>query len=208
MASDILYVKAKQNVEVMSDSVYLKDVASVTGTNKSVLAKAKAMQVHHFRSEQGGRTVISIVKLIEEIQKIDPNISVESVGETDIVVKQVKTDQKKGFLVTAKIVFVALISFFGTAFTIMAFHNDIGIQEVFAEFHQIVMGRSSDGFTVLEVSYSIGLAVGIILFFNHIGGRRITKDPTPIEVAMREYEQDVNMTLVQTAEREGKEQEP
>ena len=90
----------------------------------------------------------------------------------------------------------------------MAFHNDIGIQEVFAEFHQIVMGSTSDGFTVLEVSYSIGLALGIILFFNHIGGRRITKDPTPIEVAMRKYEQDVNMTLVETSDREGKEQEP
>lgn len=56
----------------------------------------------------------------------------------------------------------------------------------------------------MEVSYSIGLAVGIILFFNHIGGRRITKDPTPIEVEMRIYERDVNDALIETADREGK----
>ena len=56
----------------------------------------------------------------------------------------------------------------------------------------------------LEVTYSIGLAVGIIVFFNHIGGRRITKDPTPIKVEMRIYEDDVNNALVETADREGK----
>ena len=66
------------------------------------------------------------------------------------------------------------------------------------------MGQPSNGYTLLEVSYSIGLAVGIIVFFNHIGGRRITKDPTPIEVAMKTYEDDVNTTLIETWNREGK----
>ena len=68
----------------------------------------------------------------------------------------------------------------------------------------MIAGEASDGFTILEVTYSIGLAIGIIVFFNHIGGRRITKDPTPIEVEMRIYEDDVNNALVETADREGK----
>lgn len=97
-----------------------------------------------------------------------------------------------------------LICFFGTAFTIMAFHNDIGINKVFMKVYEMIAGEASDGFTILEVAYSIGLAIGIIVFFNHIGGRRITKDPTPIEVEMRIYEDDVNNALVETADREGK----
>ena len=56
----------------------------------------------------------------------------------------------------------------------------------------------------MVVSYSVELAVGIILFFNLTGGRRITKDPTPIEVEMRVYETDVNKALIETADREGK----
>ena len=35
----------------------------------------------------------------------------------------------------------------------------------------------------------------------------MTKDPTPIEVAMRNYEKDVDMTLVEQADREGKEED-
>lgn len=101
-----------------------------------------------------------------------------------------------------------MVSFFGTAFTIMAYHNDIGINEVFTEVYRLVMAAEPDGPNVLEISYSIGLAAGIIVFFNHVGGRRLTKDPTPLEVAMRKYELDVDMTLIDTADREGKEKEP
>ena len=66
------------------------------------------------------------------------------------------------------------------------------------------MGYTPQGYTILEISYSLGLTVGIIVFFNHIGGRRLTKDPTPIEVEMRVYETDVNKALIETADREGK----
>ena len=87
----------------------------------------------------------------------------------------------------------------------MAYHNDIGIADIFEKFYIMVMGNPGNS-AVLEVFYSIGLSLGIIIFFNHIGGRRITKDPTPIEVEMRIYESDVNKALIETASREGKEE--
>ena len=39
------------------------------------------------------------------------------------------------------------------------------------------------------------------LFFNHFGGRKITEDPTPMEVEMRVYEDDVNKTLIEQEKR-------
>ena len=54
----------------------------------------------------------------------------------------------------------------------------------------------------LRFRYSIGLAAGIIIFYNHIGGKRLTSDPTPLEVEMRNYERDVNQAIVETADRE------
>lgn len=76
----------------------------------------------------------------------------------------------------------------------MAFHNDIGIRELFAGLYQMITGENSDGFTVLEISYSIGLFVGITLFFNHLGGKKLTGDPTPIEVELYKYQKDVDDT--------------
>ena len=199
-----LYLKAEQNVELQSEDVYIKDIGKMTCTDEQILAKVKTIKLHHFKKDEQKRTVISILKVIEEIGKSFPNVSVENIGEADVLVEQVDVDKHKGPVQTAKIVFVSAIAFFGTAFTIMAFHNDIGINDVFSKVYEMVMGQASDGYGILELSYSIGLAVGIILFFNHIVGRRITKDPTPIEVEMRIYETDVNKALIETADREGK----
>ncbi len=199
-----LYLKAEQNIELQSEDVYLKDIGKLTCTDETVLNRVRSIKLHHFKKDAPQRQVISILKVIEEINKVYPNITVENLGEADILLEHINVDRHKGPIQTVKIIFVSLIAFFGTAFTIMAFHNDIGINEVFKKVHEMVMGQAGDGYGILELSYSIGLAVGIITFFNHIGGRRITKDPTPIEVEMRVYETDVNKALIETADREGK----
>ena len=150
------------------------------------------------------RQVISILKIIEQIEAGFPGVTVENLGEKDILIERIYVNKHKDSGQIFKLIFVSLISFFGTGFTIMAFHNDIGINDVFSKVYEMVTGQAGDGYGILEFSYSIGLAVGITLFFNHIGGRRITKDPTPIEVEMRVYEKDVNNALIETADREGK----
>ena len=163
--------------------------------------------MHRFSSDSCKRFVLSTLKVVELMEQACPNITVQIVGETDVLVEWVLADKRKGWRQWLKAALVCMVSFFGTSFTIMAYHNDVGINDVFTEFYRLVMNREPEGLNVLEVSYSIGLAAGIILFFNHVGGRRITKDPTPIEVAMRNYEKDVDMALIETADREGSEEE-
>lgn len=204
MANTILYLKAEQNAEVMESQVCVKDIASVYCSDKNVCARAKAIRVHQFHEKEDKRQVISILKVIELIERECGGVTVMNMGENDILIEFVHVDKHKGPVQWIKMIFVAAISFFGTGFTIMAFHNDISINKIFSKVYELVMGYPADGYSILEVSYSVGLAIGIILFFNHIGGRRITKDPTPIEVEMRIYETDVNKALIQTADREGK----
>lgn len=199
-----IYLKAEQNVEVQTPEVCVKDIATLTCSDSHMLAKAKSLRLWQFQEGARKRQVISILRVIEEIEKACPGASVENLGETDVLVEWISVDRHKGFVQWCKLAFVSLVSFFGTAFTIMAFHNDIGINDVFSKLYEMVTGLPSDGYGILELSYSVGLAVGIIVFFNHIGGRRITKDPTPIEVEMRIYEEDVNKALIATADREGK----
>ncbi len=204
MSNVTVYLMAERNTEVQSEDVFLKDVASVRCADSQIEAKVKSIKIHKFHSGQDKKCVISVLKIISLIEERCPGVTVDSLGEPELLVEIVNVNKHKGWQQGLKIALVSLVSFFGTAFTIMAYHNDIGIRDVFAELYLIVMGTESDGFTVLEVFYSIGLALGIIVFFNHIGGRRITKDPTPIEVAMRNYEEDVDKALIATADREGK----
>ena len=204
MSSKVLYLKAEQNAEVMQAQVCVKDIASVYCSDRSITSKVKALKIYQFQEEKRKRQVISVLRVIELIEKECPAVTVESVGENATLIELVNVSRHKTMAQTVRLIFVMLISFFGTGFTIMAFHNDISINRLFSRVYEQVMGYTPQGYTILEISYSLGLAVGIIVFFNHIGGRRLTKDPTPIEVEMRVYETDVNKALIETADREGK----
>ena len=203
MANVTLYIQAKRNVEAQNDEVLLGDAASIYCEDSAIRAKANSMRIHKFRPGQKTRAVVSMMKIIEKLTQMSPGLIVESIGETDIVLEKIPAKKYKGPLIIWKIILVAAVSFFGTAFTIMAYHNDIGISAVFMRIYEIVTGEESSGCTTLEIAYSVGLCLGIIVFYNHVGGRRITKDPTPLEVEMRNYERDVNTTIVETADREG-----
>ena len=87
----------------------------------------------------------------------------------------------------------------------MAFNNDVDVDKLFGYIYYWMTGKQSSGFTILEVSYSVGITIGILVFFNHFGKRRFSVDPTPIEVEMRLYENDLQTTLIENISR--KEQE-
>ena len=200
-----VYLKCDRSAEVQAQDVFLKDVAEVRCLDQTLLAKLKAIKVHHFAKDGTKRCVISCLKLVSLMEEVCEDINVQVIGEPDVLVEWISVNRHKGWQQWIKAAFVCLISFFGTAYTIMAYHNDVGINEVFTEVYRMTMGAEPTGLNTLEVSYSLGLAAGIIVFFNHIGGRRLTKDPTPVEVSIKNYETDVDKTLIEQAGREGKE---
>ena len=105
--------------------------------------------------------------MLECIGKACPDCCVHLLGETDCLVEWVQEEKAPRWHrigQVLKIVFVALLCFAGGAFSIMAFHNDISITDLFRQLYELVMGEKSSGCTILEMSYSIGLMVGIILF--------------------------------------------
>ena len=94
-----------------------------------------------------------MMKIIEMLTALEPGVTVESIGEKAIILEKIPEKKYNGHLVPWKIALVAAVSFFGTAFTIMAFHNDVGISDVFVRMYEIVTGEKSSGCTPLEISY-------------------------------------------------------
>ena len=196
-----IYVKCDGHSKVNQDKVYLKDVAEVYCADATIAGKAKSTVISHLK-KKGERKVISVLYIMEQIEKVIPGAQVQSIGETDIIVEWEKPEKGE----VLKVAVVSFIAFFGTAFTIMAFHNDIGIRSVFEEVYHLTSGTAPEGVGILELSYCLGLFLGITVFFNHIGKKKFTNDPTPVAVAMHNYERDVNQSIVENAERRGAEE--
>ena len=209
MASEsaMLYIKGDRNVEVTNQNVTLGDILEIECSDSAVLAKVKTLRILKIREEKEQRFVISVLKIISCIHEQYPRIEVQNLGEEDIIVTYENQKTPPVFWHIIKTIFVAAVIFCGAAFSIMAFNNDVSVTKLFGQIYQMVMGKESNGFTVLEVTYSMGMAIGILIFFNHFGKKRFTVDPTPMEVQMRLYENDIQTTLVEDASRRGKEME-
>jgi stage V sporulation protein AA len=201
---DTLFIKFDKNKEVTKPDITLGDVGTFTCQDPAVLARVKAMHLVHAEQNKKGRFVFSVLKVIEMIQKEYPSLDIQNMGEVDFIVTY--EDQKQGNKIWhgTKVVMIVLITFFGAAFSIMAFNNDVTTTKLFGQVYTLLTGAQSDGFTVLEVSYSVGIAIGILVFFNHFLGRNMTEDPTPMEIEMRTYEEDIQKTLIEAYGRKGK----
>lgn len=195
--SDTLYINIKQNSEVHKKDVFLSDVADVYCVNRAAESKAKALKVLTIRENRNKRYILAAIDVIEKLQEQDPKLQIGNLGEVSFIVDYQKPGRPAYFTAWLKTLFVCVIAFFGSAFAIMTFNNDASVSDVFKEIYRLVMGAESDGFTVLELSYTVGLALGIIVFFNHFAKIKINTDPTPLEVEMRLYEDNINKTLIQ-----------
>lgn len=200
-----LYIKGDRDVEVTKEEVTLGDILSVECSDQRVIPKVKSLRILKIQQPGQQRYVISILEIIACIHKNCPGIEVQNLGETDIIVTFENQKTPSKFWHIVKAAFVAAVTFFGAAFTIMAFNNDVDVTQLFGQIHELATGRESSGFTILEITYSVGLTIGILLFFNHFGKKRFTVDPTPMEIQMRLYENDIQTTLVENASRRGDE---
>lgn len=203
MKSETIYLDVKNRIKPDKDVITVNDIGKITCGSDFLKSKIAALPLIDRTKMSGTGCVISVIKVIDVIRTAFPLTDVVSMGDTLIYVDFGNRKQRPkwiDFLLTA---FISLISFFGTAFTIMAFHNDINILDIFSDVYEHVTGMPSDGFTLLEISYSIGLSIGIIVFFNHFGGLRVSRDPTPVEVEMCVYEDQINSAQIATCEKEG-----
>lgn len=199
---DVVYLKFEAKIQTDQEKVYVSDVAEIVCRNDQKKEQIRNIAIHSFGIPD--RDVVTALYIVNEIEKQVRDVVVVPLGVENVILERNKNKQPSRLFEIVKVIFVSMVCFFGTGFTIMAFHNDIGIRGVFEQISSLITGTEGLGVVILEISYAFGLTAGILLFFNHIGKRRITKDPTPIEVSMRNYEDDVNKTLSETWDREGK----
>lgn len=199
--SDTLYIQTDENMEVHHPHVYLQDIVKLSCSNSKILNRLRVLPVASLDPKRPGRYVLSAMDLIREIQKKEPDLEITHIGEPSFII----TYQTKPNTSTAwcwcKVIFVCLASFFGAAFSIMTFNNDVDVPALFQQITAQVTGQDGSFFPALAISYSVGIGLGVLFFFNHFGHIKLTDDPTPMQVQMRLYENDVNTTIIEDQER-------
>ncbi len=202
-----IYLKQKEKIvkedKVDSLSVTVKDLCDTIVFDN----KINNIVVFNIPKGEFKRYVLTSIQITEKILEYNRDLSLNFMGMTETIVEYKEAVKKHTILDKLKITLVCLIIFAGASSTIMSFHNETDIPSVFDQYYKIFFGYESNNKYFVDIPYSIGLSLGIILFFNHIFGKKITDSPTPIEVEMMKYESDLAKTeakIEENKEREAK----
>lgn len=204
MKENAVYIKAGRNTKVDSKTIHLSDVAKIYSKDIQVAERIKKLVLFQVKSEKKKNYVFSILKVIELIQNSFPEYLICNVGEVDFIVEYSPKEKEHKVWKWIKIGIVCLVTFFGSAFTIMTFNEDASVSEIFDKIYEVTLGEKNTDSYLLEISYAIGLPIGCLVFFNHFANFKLTQDPTPLQIQLRLNEQEINETLVENADREGK----
>ena len=200
-----LYIQTDRNVKVTKEKVLLGEIAVLSCSDSKVLNRNLARQVAMLPKGKGGILRCHFGEgYLDQKRKRRLLRLCTHMGEADFVITFEDPAKKNGAVSVLKTVLVSLVAFFGMGFSIMTFHTDVDVAGLFEKIYEQFTGNPSSGFTVLEVMYSVGIGIGVVFFFNHFGRRRITEDPTPMEVQMRLYEDDVDSTVIEQERRKEK----
>lgn len=89
-----------------------------------------------------------------------------------------------------KLILICFIVFFGAGFAIMTFNEDVSVKDLFEKLNMLI-GETQIGLRTIQLTYGLGMAIGITAFYNHFGKKKNENEPTPIELKMKQYENDI-----------------
>lgn len=178
-------------------NVKISDVCTVNCADKQTQNRIEHINVCTLdvNGRKHVRRLVTLTELIELIDNDIPEADINPVGENQVLVDY-EVYSKKPVIQWIMVAFMCLFSFIGSMYVIMAYNNDVGTIEIFERVYALLDVTDYSEMNIIEIAYGIGLALGIIVFYNHFGKIRISDTPTPIQVEMDKYEKDEEDSLI------------
>jgi stage V sporulation protein AA len=189
----VVYLRLRKRIAIRPGcSVRLGQAARLLGQPKQEERLAK-LEVYKHKQNDGNRVVIDMLHIIQAIHIAEPGLAVEYIGDPQVLIMvEGKPDRPR----IPVLIFSWLLLFFGAGLAIMNFHADVSMSEVHRRITELVTGSKPAHPLWFQVPYSIGIGLGMILFFNHLFRKRLNEEPNPLEVELYMYQENVNAYVI------------
>lgn len=188
-----IYIRLRHRIRhEAKTSVQLSEIAEVIAP-ENLLPDLLSMEVYDIAEDEGTIAIIDAMKVVETLSRHWPNVDIQFIGPCQTIVETIPQEKKISLLL---FLFVWCLLFIGAALTIMNFHEDVSMRDVHIKLYEIVTGEKTEYPLIFQIPYSIGLGTGMVLFFNHLFKKRFNEEPSPLEVEMFNYQQDLDQYVI------------
>ncbi|WML45178.1 stage V sporulation protein AA [Neobacillus sp. PS3-40] len=188
-----IYIRMRHRVQArLSEKVRVEDLAQIIAPEE-VLPIIRKLVIYEISEKDKNIVVIDLMKVISKIIEAVRAVEIQTIGPQQTIIEVI---YKKKRVSIPFFLLIWLLLFFGSAMAIMNFHDDVSMKTVQEKLYTIITGLKEPKPLLFQIPYSIGLGLGMILFFNHIFRKRINEEPSPLEVEMFNYQMDLDNYVV------------
>ncbi|OAB46972.1 stage V sporulation protein AA [Paenibacillus antarcticus] len=192
-SSPTIYLQLKKRIQIpRGKMIKLGDIAQIL-SEPEWEEKLSSLELVLPLQKDGNLLVMDLMQIIPRVKKVIPNVFIESIGLQQVIVEIVGNSKKPSI---SLFLLVWLLLFFGSALTIMNFHADVNMMEVQIKVVEMVTGKRDEHPYLFQTSYSIGIGFGMVVFFNHLFKKKWNEEPTPLEVEMFLYQENIDEFVV------------
>lgn len=186
--TSIVYVRMKKSIEVTQlKRILLKHIAFLSAPHE-LKKELENMPVYNITKEDKNIIVIDSFLVVDYLNNQYPDLEFQLIGPVQTIIRVV-TKKSPSIILT---ILVWILLFIGTAMTLMNFHYDVSMQEVQQKLHYLLTGEENEFPLWIQIPYSLGLGVGMLLFLNHWFKKRFNEEPSPLEVELFNYQQSLD----------------
>lgn len=194
-----IYLRLRHRIQVHpEEEITVGQLSQLTG-DEVIIARISALPVYKVKQEDKNIVVLDLMHILKRIQKKYPDYDIQPIGDSETIIEIV---YHKKQLTPIMFGLVWLLLFIGSGLAIMNFHEDVSMQALHQNLYKLVTGKTNEYPYILQVPYSLGLGLGMVLFFNHLFKKRFNEEPSPLEVEMFKYQLDLDQYVAMTENKE------
>ncbi len=189
----ILYIRLRKKITLpRGSSIYLSQIAKLL-IDPQWENQLNMLFIHQHTEKDGNLLLIEMLRIIPHIKKLIPDVKIEFLGESHMLVEFVKTDRVPRFLL---LIIVCALLFIGSGLAIMNFHADVSMRSVHQKLYTLITGQIQERPLLLQIPYSFGIGAGMMIFFNRVFKRKFNEEPNPLELEMYKYQESLDQYVI------------
>ncbi|GFZ89295.1 stage V sporulation protein AA [Paenibacillus marchantiophytorum] len=188
-----LYIRLRRKASVRKGNVVkLNQIAQII-VEPEYEDALNGLIIHKPQHEDGNRVLIDMMLIVRKVKNLFPELQIEHFGEPHVLL-EIYSDNKKASPVLIGLVWLLL--FIGSGLAIMNFHADVSMLVVHQRIYELMTGKKVEHPLILQIPYSLGIGVGMVIFFNHLFKKKFNEEPSPLEVEMFMYQENINHYVI------------